>query len=169
MNSILSIDIGTTEIKFGIYDDRGQAVNIFKMKTPLSTSAKGTVAVEPIYHAVLTGLKEIVSQTDTARDVEVIGIDGQMGGILGIDENWHPVFDFDPPINNNYKRYLLGFLTHHRTAFGDESGSIPINGSKIVYWVREEPEIFRKVAKILSLGGYVVGKLAGIEWDRACI
>ena len=85
-----------------------------------------------------------------------------MGGIVGVDAKWGPVVDFDPPVNNNYKPYMTDILSRWKGKVLKESGSIPINGSKIVYWLREQPDRCRKVRKFLSLGSYVSGRFCGL-------
>jgi xylulokinase len=129
----------------------------------------GTLDVVSIYDAVLSGIREIVERSGLGNEVEVIGIDGQMGGIVGIDECWRPVIHFDPPINNNYKSHMSKALGSHGDVIVGETASIPINGSKIVYWMEERPGIFKRVRKIVSLSGFVVGKLTGIATGDAFI
>lgn len=166
---VLSIDIGTTGLKFGIYNAEGRCLYFSRKDTPLKECYSGTVGMEAIYDAVLEGTYDVVKQSGMGGCIEVVGIDGQMGGICGIDEQWRPVIEFDPPINNNFKPYMRDSLREHGDVIVQETGSIPINGAKIVYWMKEHPALFTKVRKVLSLSGYIIAKLIGTPWEEAFI
>jgi xylulokinase len=166
---ILSIDIGTTGMKFGLYDARGRNLIFLRKATPLLKRDLGTIDVKAIYDAVVSGICEVVKESGSGDSIAVIGVDGQMGGILGIDEKWEPVIHFDPPINNNYREHMKKALSSFGSSILEETGSIPINGSKILYWMKEQPEKCRRVKKFLSLGAYITGKLTGLEIEKAFI
>jgi len=166
---ILSIDIGTTGLKFGIYDQSFKNLYFLRKNTPLIEKFSGTMDVLEIYTAVLSGIKEIAEKSKQAGQIRVIGIDGQMGGIVGINERWEPILPFDPPINNNFKPFMTDILGSHRDLIVAETGSIPINGSKIIYWMKEQYDIFKDIKKIVTLAGYIIGKLINIDFENAFI
>jgi xylulokinase len=166
---VLSVDVGTTWIKFGLYDARLRNLFSLRRKTPLEPSELDTVNAELIYEAVLDGIEDVVAESGLGQSVSVIGLDGTMGGIIGIDEAWTPVIDLDLPISNNFKPYMKRILKNHGSLIAKKTGSIPINGAKVVYWLKEHPDIASRVKKIFTLSDYIVGKLAGLTWDRAFI
>ncbi len=166
---VLSIDIGTTGLKFGIYNAEGRCLCFSRKDTPLKDCFAGTVDVDAIYSAVLEGIGDVVGRSGLGESIELVGIDGQMGGICGIDEQWKPLIHFDPPINNNFKPHMRDALSNYGEVIVEETGSIPINGAKIVYWKKEHPRIFKRVRKVVSLAGYIVAKLIGTPWEEAFI
>jgi xylulokinase len=166
---VLSIDIGTTGLKLGMYDAKGSCLFFRRTDTPVKELDLQTIDVVQVYDAVLAGIREMVDHSGLGERVEVIGIDGQMGGMVGVDDTWQPVIPFDPPINNNFKSHLTRALGKFGEVVVRETGSIPINGAKIVYWMKEQPGIFRKVRKVVSLGGFIIGKLIGLKSDQAFI
>jgi len=168
-NYILSIDIGTTGLKYGIYDEHGKNIIFLRKNTPLVKKEYGTLDTEEIYISVIKGIEEIVRESQIGKNIQVIGIDGQMGGILGVDELWRPVFNFDPPINNNYKPYMNKLIHNYGELISNISGSVPINGAKIQYWKNEHEKDFKKIEKIMSLAGYVTSRLAGLKSQEAFI
>lgn len=166
---IFSIDIGTTGVKYAIYDDKGNNIKSLRKKTPLNKKELNTLDVEAILECVIDGTKEILSDEVVANNIEVIGIDGQMGGVIGIDEDWNPVFNFDPPINNNFKPHMDYILKNYGDIISKRTGSIPINGSKIVYWLKEQQKLCKSVKKFVTLSGYIIGKLCALNWRDAFI
>ena len=166
---VLSIDIGTTGLKFGLYNSEGHVLYYLRKNTPLIERELGTLDAIHIYNEVIQGIQEIATESGLAEQIEVIGICGQMGGIIGIDAKWEPVIPFDPPINNNYKPHMNDALRVHGSVITEETGSIPINGSKIVFWMKEQQAIFKEVKKIVTIAGYIIGKLIGIDSDNAFI
>jgi xylulokinase len=128
-----------------------------------------TLDLQSIYDAVLSGICELVKEGDSAKDIAVIGIDAQMGGVLGIDERWQPAIQFDPPINPNFKGIMNEVLQSYGDAILDETGSLPINGSKIRYWLRNNRASSKGVKKFLSLGAYIAGRLSGLSTEHAFI
>ena len=148
---VLSVDVGTTWIKFGLYDARLRNLFSLRRKTPLEPSELDTVNAELIYEAVLDGIEDVVAESGLGQSVSVIGLDGTMGGIIGIDEAWTPVIDLDLPISNNFKPYMKRILKNHGSLIAKKTGSIPINGAKVVYWLKEHPDIASRVKKIFTL------------------
>jgi xylulokinase len=168
-NLILSIDVGSTGLKLGIYDATGRCLFFHRKDTPVRDLELQTIDALNMYDGVLAGIREAVEESGLGEKVEVIGIDGQMGGIIGIDNHWKPVIPFDPPINNNFKPHLEQAIGRFGAAIVEETGSIPINGAKVLYWQKEQPGVFRKVRKVVSLAGFLIGKLSGLQADEAFI
>jgi xylulokinase len=168
-NLVLSIDVGSTGLKLGIYDAAGACLFFRRNVTPFTPRELQTIDVVRIYDAVISVIRDMVDHSGLGDHVEVIGIDGQMGGIVGVGDSWQPVIPFDPPINNNFKPYLTQALALSGAVIVQETGSIPINGAKIAYWMKEHPEIFRQVRKVVSLAGYIIGKLIGLQPEEAFI
>jgi len=64
---VLSIDIGTTGLKFGIYNAEGRCLYFSRKDTPLKNCFSGTVDVDAIYCAVLEGIGDVVRQSGLGR------------------------------------------------------------------------------------------------------
>lgn len=167
---IFSIDIGTTRLKYGLYDSELKNICSLSKFTPVLKPGCNTIDALDIYNAIVLGIKEFfMKNSDYSQKIEVIAVDGQMGGIVGIDENWYPVTGFDPPINNNFKYYLNIILSEYSDLIIKSTGSIPINTAKIIYWMNNCPEIFTKIKKFITLAGYIIGKLVGLNYSDAFI
>ena len=166
---VLSADIGTTNLKFGIYDFQGNPLSFITTGNPFSGRTNGTQSAGVLYDALLEGIRVLTARSGLADRVAVVGIDGQMGGIVGVDRAWKAVIPFDPPINGNYVLFLKDALQRHGDLIVEETGSIPINGCKILSWLNEDPDSFEEVCKVLTIGGYAVGRLAGLEAHEALI
>lgn len=165
---ILSIDIGTTGLKIGLFNSKGQNTYSLRKKTPLVKENLNTINIEKIYNTVLSGIKEVMEKNKDIN-IEIIGVDGQMGGIVGINNAWEAVFNFDPPINNNFKKSLETVLDKNGEIINNISGSIPINGTKMLYWKKQENSIYKRVKKFITLSGFIVGKLTNMRAEEAFI
>jgi len=98
-----------------------------------------------------------------------MAIDGQMGGIIGIDESYNAVTGLDMGLDIRSERYNK--LLHQ--ILKDELVSIscgsPRNTPKMMMWKREYPSVYKKIRKFVTLGAFVTGKIANLKADKAFI
>ena len=94
MRHIIGVDIGTQGTKAMMFNENMDVICTAFCGSKLISPAPGVVwqEAEEIYESVLQTIKMLLEKSVTDADsVAAIGIDSQMAGIMGIDENGEAV------------------------------------------------------------------------------
>jgi xylulokinase len=165
---VVGIDIGTSGCKSLLIDDRGQVVARVSEEYPLSIPKPGWSEQNPEdwWQAVKITVKRLVKGFNSVNDIKVIGLSGQMHGLVALDKDSRVL---RPCILWNDQRTekqcqeisdrvggmeALLRLTNNRMLPGYTEGKI--------LWVREnEPQIYEKIRVILNPKDYIRFRLTG--------
>lgn len=168
MKLYIGIDLGTSAVKLLLMDTEGQIKNIVSKEYPLEFPFPGWSQQAPHdwKKAVWEGIPELLQGFDGA-DVVGIGCGGQMHGLVILDENdivIRPAILWNDgrtakqvdDLNNEIGRDQLSKLTANIAFAG-------FTAPKIL-WIKEnEPENFRKIAKIMLPKDYINYILTGVH------
>ena len=164
----IGIDLGTSACKLLLVDEAGAIVNEVTHEYPLIFPHPGWSEQKPEdwWSAVVTGVPELLRGFD-ASEVAGIGSGGQMHGLVALDEADHVIrpailwndgrtskeVDY---LNNVVGKDMLSSLTANIAFAG-------FTAPKLL-WMREnEPENFKKIAKIMLPKDYLTYKLTGVH------
>ena len=164
----IGIDLGTSACKLLLVEETGAIINSVTKEYPLSFPHPGwsEQKAEDWWDAVVTGVPELLRGFD-ANDVAGIGSGGQMHGLVALDAQdsvirpailWNDGRTFKEVdyLNNTIGKDRLSSLTANIAFAG-------FTAPKIL-WMREnEPENFRKIAKIMLPKDYVTYQLTGVH------
>jgi len=92
-----------------------------------------------------------------------------MAGIGSIDENYEPATRFDSWLDMRCRPYIAWLNDNHADLITRLTGCAPTcdHGPKILWWMHERPDDYRRVAKFVTPSAYVAGRMAGLSADRA--
>jgi xylulokinase len=165
---LLGIDISTTGAKALIIDEKGSVIN--SVTTPLSLSTPRSLWSEQDpndwWGGIRTSIHASLEKSQIAgHDIKAIGMTGQMHGLVLLDKSGEVL---RPAILWNDQR-TGPQCNQIREIFGREefikiTGNDALTGftAPKVLWVKEnEPEIYKRVAKILLPKDYIRYKLTG--------
>lgn len=168
----LGIDIGTSRVKAGLVDRDGTLLPGASIDVPSEFEAGGRArqSAETLIDLVRRVIPQACRAAGVASDqVAAVGIDGQMGGVVGVDDHFEAITGMDMGLDLAAER--INEDAHGR--FGDRLLSIscgsPRNAPKIAWWKRSRPDVYERVRRFTTIGGYVVGRLSGFSGDDACI
>ena len=168
----LGIDIGTGGTKTVLSDLDGNIVTESFYESALYRPDRDTVYEEPeeIFRSVLNGIMTCLERAGAAKEqIAAIGIDAQMAGVMGIDNDFEAVTPLDSWLDTRCAPYTEQI----RLRAGDDailsSGGqiIHSHASKILWWKEEQPDAYRKIRKFVQPNAYVAGKLCGLCADDA--
>ena len=138
----LGIDIGTTFLKVAIYNHK-------KRKCLASTSSQLELISNndyelfqyphKYYEKTIEGIKECIKIADIdGKSISALGIDGQMGGIMGIDHNFNPVTNYEILNDQKAKEYsdLLNIV--NSDLIYRNVGCLSTYGGKILYLLEDK-------------------------------
>ncbi len=164
----IGIDLGTSAAKLLLVDEAGIVVGEVTKEYPISFPHPGWSEQEPAdwWSAVLAGVPELISGVDV-KEVRGIGLGGQMHGLVALDKDdsvirpailWN---DGRTARETDYLNETVG-----REKLSQYTANIAFAGftAPKLLWVREnEPENFKKIAKIMLPKDYLVYKMTGVH------
>lgn len=174
MSFLIGVDIGTTGIKAGLFDEEGTLVADAYHETALHYPAPGAVEQDPedFYVVSCRTIREAIDKAGVDPSaVAGIGFCGQMAGIIGIDRHYRAVTRYDSWLDGRCGKYVDSI----RDKFEDEiikTVGMPVTIShapKMLWWKNERPNVFREIYKFIQPAGYVAGRLCGLKGDDAFI
>ena len=168
MEYFIGIDLGTSAVKLLLVDAAGKICSTVSRDYPLFFPHPGWSEQNPEdwWTAVQDGLKELTAGIDV-NDVAGIGCGGQMHGLVILDENDNVI---RPAILWNdgriYKEveYLNGVIGKQKLS--DLTANIAFAGftaPKILWVQKNEPENFKRIAKIMLPKDFINYKLTGVH------
>jgi xylulokinase len=170
---LLGVDLGTMGTKGVLIDEEGCVLAEAYKEVALRYPRPGWVEqdLEEIYASALEVIQACLaqSQVDPSR-VQAIAFDGQMSGLGAVDSEGRPAIPFDSWLDTRCTPYI-GLLKNHEEEIIRHSGGPPSysHGAKILWWMQEAPETFRKISKFLVPAGYVALRMAGLRGEDAFI
>lgn len=172
MHAIIGIDIGTQGTKAEMYDENFTILATAYVPLNLITDNQNHIIQDPeeIFNSVITAINHLVNTTGIS-DVKAIGIDGQMAGILAIDDDWNAVYPYDSWLDTQCKPFV------EQMKIRAEDEIITSTGGQVTYahapkilWMKNVmPEIYKRVAKFVTLSSYIVGRLCNLKAENAFI
>ena len=164
----IGIDLGTSAVKLLLMDGKGGIHRTVTKEYPLEFPHPGwsQQAPEDWKRSVLEGLPELLDGFDKAK-VRGIGCGGQMHGLVVLDENdrvIRPAILWNDGRTAKQVEYLNGIIGKQQLS--DWTANIAFAGftAPKLLWLREnEPENFRRIAKIMLPKDYINYILTGVH------
>lgn len=158
MKNYVGIDLGTSGVKLLLVSEKASILGEVTVPLSVSYPKRGWAEQNPEdwYDAVLRGLKQL-----NARNVLCVAIGGQMHGLVALDCNDNvirPCILWNDGRADKEVEYLNGL------SVGEYTGNIAFAGftaPKLLWMKRNEPELFKRIAKIMLPKDYLVYRLSG--------
>ncbi len=166
MRYYVGIDMGTSSVKALFIDEEGRVCGECVRSYTVSEPGPGWKEIEPEFwmDAVTDALEELLRGKD-AKQVEAVGVTGQMHTIIVLDKDGKPI---RPALMWNDTR-TAGLLPDIREQIRNTTGvsylaNVISTGSPAMnlYWLKKcEPENFERIRKFLIGPDYIVYRLTG--------
>lgn len=172
MAAFVGCDLGTMGTKAAVVDDEGRILGQAFEEVALRYPRPGWVEQDltEIEASAHRTIRKAVADSGRAADVAGVAFSGQMSGIGTIDGGFRPATHFDSWLDTRCEPYILE-MNEHAARVIELSGCPPTysHGPKILWWQRERPDDFRRIARFLVPGAFVAGRLCGLSVDDAFI
>lgn len=164
----IGVDLGTSAVKLLLMEGSGKICNIVSNEYPLSFPKPGWSEQKPEdwWDAVVNGIKKLVDGYD-ASQVAGISFGGQMHGLVILDENDNVI---RPAIlwNDGRTTKEVDYLNNEigKEKLSEYTANIAFAGftAPKILWVKaNEPENFKKIAKIMLPKDYIAYKMTGVH------
>ena len=168
MEYFIGIDLGTSAVKLLLVDAAGKICSTVSRDYPLFFPHPGWSEQNPEdwWTAVQDGLKELTAGIDV-NDVAGIGCGGQMHGLVildGHDNVIRPAILWNDGRTYKEVEYLNGVIGKQKLS--DLTANIAFAGftaPKILWVQKNEPENFKRIAKIMLPKDFINYKLTGVH------
>ena len=171
--SLIGVDLGTSVVKAGLYEVDGTLVAQAARPAPLRQPAPGVAEQdgEAFMAAAAAAVREAVSRAGAApAQVAGIAFDGQMGGAMAVDRRFRALTPWYPAgLDGRYLPYQQRLAGHAGNRLIELCGDLPIMSPRMLWWRAESPELYRRIAKVVTLAGYVAGRMTGLQAEQAFI
>ena len=170
---LIGVDLGTSVVKAGLYDADGGLVAQSSRPAPLRQPAPGVAEQDgdEFVAAAAAAVREVMGGTGAAAGrVAGIAFDGQMGGAMAVDRRFRALTPWYPSgLDGRFLADQQRLNEHSGARLIEQCGDLPIMAPRMLWWRRESPERYRRIAKVVTLAGYVAGRMTGLRADRAFI
>lgn len=171
---LLGVDLGTTATKAALYRPDGTLLSEARVEVAVHHPEPGSVEqdCDDFYTSAAQSVRECVSAS-AVDPAEVAGIafDSQMAGLGAIDDEFRPAARFDSWLDMRCQPYIEDLKRNHSERITALTGCPPTcdHGPKILWWMHERPEAYKRIAKFVMPSCYVAGRLAGLRAEEAYI
>ena len=166
----VSVDLGTNGIKVALLDESVQFLGLEYSETSLCHLPSGEVIQDPdiLLETALESVSHLLEKTgiDKSR-VVCLSFTGQMGGIIGIDEDFNNITGYDSALDGRSGEKYQSIQKEFQEELYSISSGYPIQIAKILWWKEKNREIYNSVKKFIPLVSYVVGKCCGHDSNQA--
>ena len=168
MKLYIGVDLGTSAVKLLLVDGCGKILNSVSREYPLYFPQPGWCEQQPDdwWNACVDGIGELLQGFDTAS-VAGIGCGGQMHGLVALDENDRVI---RPAIlwNDGRTADAVDYLNNviGKDKLSQYTANIAFAGftaPKLSWMEQNEPENFRRIAKIMLPKDYINYRLTGVH------
>jgi len=170
---LIGVDLGTTGTKSAIFDTEGRLTAKAYEESKLRYPRPGWVEQDPdeIYGSAVRTIRECLQKSGIAPgQVAAIAFDGQMAGIGTVDADWGTPTVYDSWLDTRCRDYITRLKKHEQRIIALTGGPPTIShGAKILWWMHERPDMWKRIAKFVVPGGYVAGRMAGLRGEEAFI
>lgn len=172
MAVFVGCDLGTMGTKAAVVDSDGRILGDAFEEVPLHTPRPGVVeqSLEEIEGSAHRTIAEALSRAGNPERVDGVAFSGQMSGVGTIDTEFRPATHFDSWLDSRSAPYIREMGDEARRVT-ELSGCPPTysHGPKIMWWQREHPDEFSRIARFVVPTAYVAGRLCGLSADEAFI
>ena len=170
--AVIGVDLGTQATKVELVASDGEPLATRQVPVAYDSPQPGWAEQDA---SVLedSALAAIRAAIEAAPGVEVAGISvaAQMGGAIGIDEGFDAVTVHELWLDTRSDADRQAVLSADGDRIVAANGIIPFVGPSVRRWLREEPALGSRLARVVAPGPYVMGRLtatsaAGAYCDR---
>jgi len=172
MNYLIGVDLGTQGTKTSLLDENCQIIAEAFEPSRLIHPEPGAVEQDPeeMLGSVLRTIRQVVETSGIdPSDVAGIGVDGQMAGIMGVDQDGMAVTPYDSWLDTRCGKYREPFLRFGEEAVISITGA-PVtyaHGPKKLWWKYERPEVYAKIHSFVLPAVYCIMRMCGLSGDEA--
>jgi xylulokinase len=171
---VVGVDLGSQSTKAALFRVDGQCLAEASAEVPLHRPGPGHVEQDPedFYRSATATISTCVTASGCEpADVAVIGLSGQMAGILGVDARGHAVTPYDSWLDARCLAEVAEMAERLGQRLVELTGCPPMvaHAPKMLWWCRQRPDVYARVKKFLVPSAFVAGMLCDLPADESFV
>ncbi len=164
----VGVDLGTSAVKLLLMSEDGTIEKVVSREYPLYFPHPGWSEQNPEdwYEQTIAGLKELLTDCDRSQ-VAGISFGGQMHGLVILDKNdqvIRPAILWNDGRTSDETDYLNNEIGKDRlSAYTANIAFAGFTAPKLLWVQKNEPENFKRIAKIMLPKDYIAYRLSGVH------
>lgn len=166
---LLGIDIGTSGCKIALFSRTGSVIGTVTEEYPVYYPKPGYVEQDPEdwWNAVCRGTKKIIIENFVdPSEIAGIGISGQSWAAVAVDKNGqslarNPIW-MDTRSEAICARLNKTIGAENIFALSGNPLKAQYTTGKIIWYKQEQPDLYKKINKILQSNSYIVYRMTGV-------
>ncbi|MCD6256569.1 hypothetical protein J7J45_00725 [Candidatus Aerophobetes bacterium] len=169
-NYLLSIDVGTTSVKVGLFTTEGKLKALSTQEYNLLTPSPNVVElpVDTYWIALSRGIKEVLKHSEISpQSILALSLSSQAETLICVDSRGRPLRNAIVWLDTRAEKEALEIaknfpsdLLYKTTGIPELSPIWP--AAKILWLKRNEPDVFKRTFKFLIVKDYLIWRLTGI-------
>ena len=172
-NYLIGIDVGSSFVKASIFDTRGNALGEVKGDNHPSQPRPGVAEYDgpKMYRSILDAIRRLLVKTEVAPGaIAALSVDGMQSGVMGIDAHGVAITPYTTTLDIRFAPQLNYVMDHFHDLIREKTGAGQPCFAPKIRWIRQEyPDVYRRIHKFVTIGDFLIGKLAGLSGDEAFI
>ena len=162
-SAVLGLDLGTQSTKASLVALDGHTLGTHGVAVAFERPEPGWGEQPPavLIDSAVECMAALAAQFPEV-EIAAIGVAAQMGGVIGIDAGFTPVTPHELWLDTRADGDRQELLTAYGAEILAKNGIIPFVAPRVRRWLRLDPQLGGRLAKMVSPGGYLVGRLAGV-------
>ncbi len=159
--AVIGVDLGTQATRVALIAAGGEPLAEAQVALTYETPRPGWAEQDPavLEESAIAAIAAAVARAPTGVEVVGVSVAAQMGGAIGIDADFSPVTVHEMWLDTRSDADRAAVLE----AAGDRviaaNGIIPFVGPRVRRWLRAEPALGQRLARVVAPGPYVIGRL----------
>lgn len=160
--AVLGLDLGTQSTKAALVTIDGRPIGSHAVAVDFQRPQPGWGEQSPdlLLRSALTAIKALTDRF-AGTDIIGIGIAAQMGGAIGIDEDFDAVTPHEMWLDTRADADREELLAAYGPEILAKNGIIPFVTPRVRRWLRLDPDLEKRLARVVAPAGYLVGRLTG--------
>ena len=168
---LLGVDVGTGATKAALYDLAGELRGSATVPTASLLQRHDRAEQDPqgMLREVEDAIRAALGRAGaTGSDVVAVALDGQMAGVMFVDDDGEAVGPYDSWLDTRCDPDVARLQPHAATIVA-RCGGFPTYsaGPKLLWWQRERPSELRRARAMVMPSAYLSGRLCGLSGDEA--
>ena len=163
-NAVLGLDLGTQSTKASLVQLDGRQLGTHAVPVTFERPQPGWGEQSP--DVLIESAVECIGALATqfpGVEIAAIGIAAQMGGAIGLSADFTPVTPHEMWLDTRADRDRQELLESFGAEILAKNGIIPFVIPRVRRWLRLDPALRSRLAKVVAPGGYLAGRLAGMS------
>nr|WP_154889618.1 gluconokinase [Paenibacillus xylanexedens] len=167
-NYMIGIDIGTTSTKSVLFTEQGEVITTSTQEYPLYTPAPDVAEQDPdeIMQAAIRSVHGVMTQSGvSANQLLFVSCSSAMHSVIAMDQNDHPLTRCITWADNRSAAWSAKLQENgvgHQIYLRTGTPIHPMSPLTKLMWLRhDEPELFERTAKFISIKEYLFLRLFG--------